>query len=65
MTVQDVSEKLGGRKIAVWLVLLLFSTILLWFGKIESEQWAQLQTWTTMSLLAANAFTHFAQNFKK
>lgn len=65
MTVQQAAEKLGGRKIVVWVVSVIVSTFLLWFGRIDGAQWKELHVWTTMSLLAANAFTHFAQSFRK
>lgn len=65
MTALEISQKIGGRKIAVWGVSVLVSTVLLWFGKIENSMWTDLHIWTTMSLLAANALTHVAQAFKK
>ena len=56
-----IKEKLGGRKMIVWSILLFVSTALLWFGKIENAQWTQLQMYCTMALLAANAITHFGK----
>lgn len=58
-------EKIGGRKFIMWLILTAVSAILLWFGKIQPENWEGVMMWVTVAVMGGNAATHLAQSFKR
>ena len=53
------------HKITVFLISIVLSTLLCWFGKIDGAMWTELTKWLTLSFIGANVITKAVPLFKK
>ncbi len=51
----------GWRKVIVFGCLSGAATVLLWFGKITSDQWVDLLKWSFPALVVGNAVEHIGE----
>ena len=58
-------EIVGGRKLLFAIVLLIISSILLGYGKLDSAQWVTFQIWIFGTYASGNVGEHIANAIKK
>lgn len=60
-----VFEFLGGRKMALAIILFVIATILLWMGKADFSDWSEFIKWIFGIYAVGNGTEHIANNLKK
>ena len=58
-------EVAGGRKLFFAIVLLLISSVMVWFAKIDSIQWIDFMKWIFGIYASGNVTEHIAKAIKK
>jgi hypothetical protein len=58
-------EIAGGRKLFFAIILLLISSVMIWFDKIDSTQWIDFMKWIFGIYAGGNVTEHIAKAIKK
>ncbi len=54
-----------GRKFLVAMILLILSSVLLWFGKLNEDSWKQLAEITFITFVGGNSIENLLKYWKR